>query len=73
MLRKQTIVVGGKKMKEKIISVKHMKTIHPVAYKTNLGNVYSYEQTIDAVENGTITNAYIDKDDRGVKHIRYKK
>lgn len=60
-------------MHEKIIAVKHQKTIQPVAYKTNSGRIYTYEMAVDAVENGTITNAYIFIDAQGIKHIRYKK
>ena len=69
----QTIVVGGQHMNEKIIAVKHRKMMRPVAYKTNLGNIYNYNEAIEAVENGKIDNAYIETDSTGTKNILYKK
>ena len=60
-------------MNEKIIAVKYQKAIRPVAYKTNLGNIYSLETALEAVEGGMIQNAYVFTDANGIKHIKHKK
>lgn len=60
-------------MEEKIIAVKHHKISVPVAYKTNLGHIYDYEKAVEMVENGAITNAAIEVDSSGIKHIRHKR
>lgn len=60
-------------MNEKIIAVKYQKAIRPVAFKTNHGNIYTFETALEAVESGMIENAYIFIDAKGIKHIKHKK
>ena len=60
-------------MNEKIVAVKHRKIMRPIAYKTNLGNIYNYNEIIEQIENGKIDNAYIEIDSSGSKNILYKK
>ena len=57
---------------EKIIAVKRDNLDRIVEFKTNNNSIYNYETAKEAIINGKITNAIVEKDKNNLFHIKEK-
>lgn len=57
---------------EKIIAVKRDNLDRIVEFKTNNNSIYNYEMAKEAIINGKITNAIVEKDKNNLFHIKEK-